>query len=363
MRITLIFCTLAFSLIASAEIRVVKDRELPVAKGGPALGKRDPKLQCVAQFEGARPAGVAVTHDGRIFLTFPRWSNVPASCVELIGDQLKPVPNLETYQRGGEIKFDSIQGIVVDEQERLWMLDAGSARLYALQLSTNLITQQIRFTPEVLKTSTYANDLRIDSKRGKPGFAYISDSAGGGVIVVDLASGESWRRLQHAPSARSDPNFTATVEGQPYLSKGNCDGIALGPDGKHLYYTAFSRREIHRVDCDALCDRAKSDQEVEATIKRIATKTSGNDGILCDAEGRIYTTDYEESAIRRWSPDAGPDQKGEIIVQDERLLWPDALWIHEGQLYITCNQLNRTKPEMPYTLFRIPVDAHAIDQP
>jgi sugar lactone lactonase YvrE len=360
MKPLLAFALSLLPLFTSAEIRVVKDRGLPVVKGGPALGKRDPKLQCVAQFEGAKPAGVALTRDGRIFLTFPRWSNVPASCVEFVDDQLKPVPNLETYQTGGEIKFDSIQGIVVDASDQLWMLDAGAARLYALKISSNQITQPIRFEPEVLKTATYANDVRIDSKRGKSGFACISDSAGGGVVVVDLSSHESWRRLQHAPSARSDPKFTAMVEGQPYLSKGNCDGIALSPDGKHLYYTAFSRREIHSVDCDALCDRAKSDKDVEATIKKIATKTSGNDGILCDAEGRIYTTDYEDNAIRRWSPDAGQDQKGEIIVQDERLLWPDALWIHDGQLYITCNQLNRTKPEMPYALFRIPVDAHAI---
>ncbi len=351
-------------MTANGQLRVVHDRELPIVKGGPALGKRDAKLQCIAQFEGGMPAGIALSKSGRIFLTFPRWVDVAATCVELVGDQLKPVPNLALHQKNaGDDRLVSIQGIAIDGLDRVWMLDAAVARLYAFDLAKNEIVQRIRFSSDVLKTSTYANDVRVDRKRGKAGFAFISDSVAGGVIVVDLASSESWRRLQNAPSARSDPKYAANVEGEPYSSKGNCDGIALSPDGKRLYYTAFSRAEIHSVDCDALCDRAKSDKQVDNTIKKIATKASGNDGMLCDAEGRIYTTDYEDNAIRRWSPDAGADQTGEIIVQDERLLWPDALWIHDGQLYITCNQLNRSKHEMPFALFKIPVDAHPIDQP
>ena len=40
MRIVLSLLAVALPLIATAEVRVVKDRELPVVKAGPALGKR-----------------------------------------------------------------------------------------------------------------------------------------------------------------------------------------------------------------------------------------------------------------------------------------------------------------------------------
>ena len=141
------------------------------------------------------------------------------------------------------------------------------------------------------------------------------------------------------------------------------DGIALSPDGKTVYYTAFSRREIHAVSTDSLTDRELTDEQVEKSVKKIADKTSANDGMCCDAQGRIYTTDYEDNAIRRFWPDAGPDQKGETIVQDERLLWPDAVWVQGEYLYITTNQLNRLPGlhkgkdlrQGPYALFRYPL--------
>jgi sugar lactone lactonase YvrE len=144
---------------------------------------------------------------------------------------------------------------------------------------------------------------------------------------------------------------------------GQTDGIALSPDGKTVYYTAFSRREIHAVSTDSLTDRELADEQVEKSVKKIANKTSANDGICCDAQGRIYTTDYEENAIHRFSRDASADQKGETIVQDERLLWPDAVWVRGDYLYITTNQLNRLPGlhkgkdlrQEPYALFRYPL--------
>jgi hypothetical protein len=42
------------------------------------------------------------------------------------------------------------------------------------------------------------NDVRFDLRRGTEGVAFITDSAqkgANGIIVVDLGTGESWRRL------------------------------------------------------------------------------------------------------------------------------------------------------------------------
>ena len=100
------------------------------------------------------------------------------------------------------------------------------------------------------------------------------------------------------------------------------------------------------------------------TILKVASKSSAADGITCDAHNRVYTTDYEENAIRRFDGARREKQAGETVVQDERLLWPDALWIRDGNLYITTNQLHRMPNlhngqdlrQRPYVIFRYPLD-------
>ena len=101
---------------------------------------------------------------------------------------------------------------------------------------------------------------------------------------------------------------------------------------------------------------------VMAGVKEIAVKPSGNDGIWCDpSTGLIYTTDVEDNILRRVDPKTG---QVSVVVQDERLIWPDTLTMHNGYLYVTSNQLARQpnyhfgkdlrKP--PYGLFRVKVN-------
>ena len=49
---------------------------------------------------------------------------------------------------------------------------------------------------------------------------FITDSSANGpnaIIVVDLATGQSWRRLNDHPTVKAEPNFTPIIEGQPWL--------------------------------------------------------------------------------------------------------------------------------------------------
>jgi type I restriction enzyme, R subunit len=81
-------------------------------------------------------------------------------------------------------------------------------------------------------------------RQGKAGVAYITDSSTSGpgaIIVVDLDSGESWRKLSGHPSTSPDPTFVPVVEGEtvaiPETTKPPAsytvasDGIALSADG------------------------------------------------------------------------------------------------------------------------------------
>jgi sugar lactone lactonase YvrE len=376
LRMIALACCLVSST-ASADQRVVTDpvaiaqTVLAAASAGPAARARDAKLEPVAMFPDTMPAGVAISRGGRIFVSFPRWTDqVQFSLGEITKDGgLVGFPN-------GDGALRSVQGITIDDRDRLWLLDAGTGKLTAYDLPReNARVKSIDLTAgDALRPGSYLNDVRVDPSRGAEGFAYISDSAAGGVIVVDLASGAAWRRLDGATSAHASEDFVAEVEGEPLMHRpagggnatpmrGHTDGIALSPDGKVLYYSALGRREIWGVSCDALADRNATEQQVEATAKKIAVKTSGNDGLICDEQGRIYSTDFEDNSIRRWTPADDAKQKGELIVQDERLLWPDAMWIHGGYLYVTSNQLHRLPGyhqgrdvrQPPYALFRYPL--------
>lgn len=356
--------TACVAATALAEQRVVTDPaavarvELAAATIGPAAGKRDAKLEVVALVHGPVPAGVAVSRDGRLFVTFPRWSgDARFTAAEVTKDgKLVAFPNEAAHEQEptNPERLVSCQGIDVDAKNRVWLLDAGNATLHAFDLASGKRLKRVALSDEVKKTQTYANDVRVDAARGGDGFAYISDTAGGGVIVVDLASGESWRRLATHHSGRADEAVTAQVEGKPVAMRGNVDGVALSPDGKTLFYHGLTRRELWSIGTDALANRELDDRAVDAMAKKVAEKSSCADGICADGEGRVYTTDYEAHAVGRVDPGTG---KVETIVQDARILWPDAVWVHGGYVYVTTNQLNRAKRQPPFAVFRYPVEA------
>jgi sugar lactone lactonase YvrE len=345
---------------------------LAAAAAGPARGKRDARLEIVATFPDHMPAGVALSRQGRIFVTFPRWeSGIEATCVEIMKDGTRqPFPDAAAHDQAGDDHIGSAQGIAIDAKDRLWLLDSSQAKLRVYDIDTRRMLREYGFERDVLGDGFYLNDVRVDPSGGFGGLAYISDSLRGGVIVLDLASNEAWRRLENAPQARAEDGFVATVEGRTFKEHGNTDGIALSPDGATMYFTPFSRREVYAVPTAALVDQRIPDEQVSAQITKVASKPSANDGICADAEGRVYTTDYEDQSIRRVTPGKDPESTVEVIVQDERILWPDAVCIHGGYVYITANQMNRMPHrnggkdlrQKPYALLRYPVDARSIGQ-
>lgn len=367
---------------------------LAAARGGPAQGKRDSKLEVVALFDGkAMPTGVTVSREGRIFLCFPRWGDpVNHTVVELQGDRLLPFPDARTnsFYPDDVDRMDprdhlvSVQSVVIDGRDRLWMVDAGSInfgptiknapKLLGYDLATGKRVKDIRFPNDVAMKKTYLNDVRFDLDRGAEGTAYLTDSGAGGIVIVDLASGESWRHLDKHASVMPTPGLQTTTEGQPFLQRKptrevmapdiRADGIALSPDSKTLYYSPLMSRDVYAVPADLLADRNADPQQVAAAVKKVASKPSGNDGLICDAQGRIYSTDWEDNAIRRIDPNAG---SAEVVAQDERLVWPDTFSMNGNYLYVTSNQLARQSGyhfgsddrQPPYALFRIAVDGTA----
>ena len=406
------------------------------------------KLETVATFNGPMPTGVTVSHSHRIFVNFPRWGDeVPFTVAEIVGGKAVAYPNAEVNDWPGgslpnpnafmdeaanQTHFVSVQSVVVDPADRLWVLDTGApllknvvpggAKLVCVDLTTNRIVRTILLPPETAGTNSYMNDVRFDLRVGetgaqdpqtasgskpaanpnKPapdpshpvaerslggatappgdihGTAYITDSSSEGpnaLIVVDLATGKSFRRLNQHESVVAQSGFLMFAEGQPvYKTEPRkpaepvvfaADSIAISSDGRELYYCPINSTRLYSVSTEALRDRLKSDGQVAATV-RVLTGKMPSDGMESDAAGNVYLTDPVTDSIHRFSPRTGLI---ETIAHDPRLLWPDTMSLaDDGYLYVTANQLHR-QPTMhhgqdmrqkPYQLFRIKVDAQPV---
>ncbi len=419
------------------------------------------QLETVATFPGPMPEGVTVSHTGRIFVNFARWGDdIPFTVAEVVhgkavaypneavndwpGRKL-PNPNAFTDANADQTHFVNVQSVVVDPEDRLWVLDTGAPllknivpegpKLVAIDLRTNTIVKTILIPTETCGTNCYLNDVRFDLRNGYVGpqdcttmlgshpaldpnappkdrshpnveracgpntpnaqgsmdlpvqqrhffpihgTAYITDSSSEGpnaIIVVDLASGKSWRRLNQHSSTLSEDQFLMFAEGRPvYQTEPNkppqavnfaADGIAISNDGETLYYCPINGTKLYAVSTAMLRDRSKSDAQVAGTV-RIVTGKMPSDGLESDAAGNVYMTDPVTDSIHRWSPKTGLT---ETIAHDPRILWPDTMSLAEdGYLYFTSNQLHR-QPTMhngqdlrqkPYQLFRIKVDAQPV---
>ena len=138
-------------------------------------------LEVVHLFHGAMPTGVSVSHSGRIFVNFPRWGDdVKFTVAEIRDGELVAYPSQAFNDCDGTADPDalvSVQSIVVDPADRLWILDTGSPmfsptayggpKLVGVDLSTNKVFQKILFPQEVVTPESYVNDVRFDLRRGQ----------------------------------------------------------------------------------------------------------------------------------------------------------------------------------------------------
>ncbi|MCX5521460.1 major royal jelly family protein [Streptomyces bobili] len=359
---------------------------------GPAYASASPSgstaghYEVVARLWGSMPTGVTVSRRGRIFVNFPRWGDdVPFTVAELRGGKPVAYPDAEVNRQDASDlagHLQSVQSVVVDGADRLWILDTGNPlfagssyggpKLVAVDLRTDRIVRKILFPPEVVPANSYPNDVRFDLRRGAEGMAFVTDSGGSnGIIVVDLATGRSWRRLTGHPSVLPDPDFVPVIDGQPFMVRPaggeptpyavGSDGIALSADGTRLYYCPLSSRRLHSVSTDALADPDATDAEVATTVEDLGFKPMA-DGLESDDKGRLYGGDLEHNSI--WRRNANGTYR--TLARGRDLLWVDTLSIaSDRHLYATANQLNRLSPfhegkdlrRKPYLLVRLPIDA------
>jgi len=329
-----------------------------------------PQLTEVYQNNDFQLTGISVSKTGRVFVNFPRWSPEYVNAVmEVMPDgSARPYPD-QNWNRwdltpaSASKHFVCVQSVVVDG-DSLWVLDAaapmlmsivpGGPKLVQVNLKTNKVARVIPIGPAVAKTSSYLNDVRFDDHRKT---AYITDSGLGGIIVVNLATGESHRALDGDPSVMPDKSVKIVIDGKPVLGPTgetpafHSDAIALSPDGQYLYYQPIASTTLYRVKTDALRDAHGTPQ-----AEKFA-KTFPVDGIWMDAKQNIYLSNLQADGVSRLTPNG----KIQTVLTDKRLQWPDTFSEGpDGSIYITASHINdsptynhgKSTRKMPYAAFK-----------
>jgi sugar lactone lactonase YvrE len=333
------------------------------------------ELQKVASFPDKQVTGVGVsTRSGRVFVNFPYWSDDHTiSVAEIVNGQPKAFPNDEWNNPGSPgSHFVCVQSVVVDDQDNLWVLDPaapkmqaivkGGPKLVKIDLRTNQVAQTITFAEDVAPKKSYLNDVRIDTRTNT---AFITDSGLGAIIVVDLKSGKARRLLDGHASTQPEKDVKLVVDGKALIDQQKkippqigSDGIALDAMNGYLYYHALTGHTLYRIRTSLLTDERVEKGELESKVEKVG-ETPAPDGMLEAADGSVYLTDLEGSAVVRWDP---ASKRVEQVIADKRLLWPDTLsWGPNGEMYVTASQIENmprfnngksTRTE-PYKLWKI----------
>jgi sugar lactone lactonase YvrE len=343
----------------------------------PVQAQQDLKLQQIAVFPDQEVTGITVASDGRIFVNFPYWSNAHSVSVAQLGERsaLTPYPDSSWNSEEGPVdrRFICVQSVVADDQDALWVLDpaspkfegvvSGGAKLVKIDLKTNKVVRDIVFSDSVAPKKSYLNDVRVDTQNG---FAFITDSGIGGLVVVDLNNGQARRVLQKHPSTKAEPRVTLVIEGVKLIDSKtgepvqiHSDGIAYDKAGGYLYYQALCGRTLYRVPVADLENLNLAAADLAKRIETVASVPAA-DG-LAFRNGSIYSTALEQDAIVRI--DLATKQL-QVVTKDARLKWPDTLSFGpDGSLYVTTSEIHLTplfnhgvsKVTQPFGVFRIPL--------
>ncbi|WP_106159956.1 L-dopachrome tautomerase-related protein [Hasllibacter halocynthiae] len=295
--------------------------------------------------------GVALDADGTPYVSFPSADGRGVQAARIgPGDALVPFPD-EPWNRlrrepDPDAGFVNVNALRFGPDGLLWIVDAGApgigeaaveggGRLLAFEAASGTLARTIDLAP-ALKGKSYVDDIRFNGDH-----VYATDAGDPGLIVIRLSDGAMRRVLGGHPSTtdrrpmRADGTVLRTKKGDEL--RVHCDQLEVSPDGQWLYYQPGSG-PLYRLPADLLNDFGTQEDALAAAVETsFDSPTTG--GTAIDAEGAIYLNAPDTRTLIRIAPDGA----SEVLLQDDRLIWADAMWLHrDGCLYIPATQQNRT---------------------
>jgi sugar lactone lactonase YvrE len=307
---------------------------------------------------------LAVSADGRVFYTIhPESRPEGAKLLEWVDGAPKAFPS-----EAAQDLFETPLGVVVDRQNRLWIIDhgnhgVGTPRLLAFDLETGSVVHDDELDASVAQVGSFLQDLQVDST-GK--HVFIADLSfwrkNPALIVYDVQAATGRRVLEGDESVSAqdwlirNPTKDMKFFGGLVVLKPGVDGIAIDRDDEWIYYGAMAHDTMFRVKVADLLDASLSEGALAARVEPVGEKPL-NDGMSTDNEGNLLITDVEHGAVMRMTPEG----KLTTLISSPRIRWADALsYGPDGWLYVADSaipdQMLRSKAHMkeaaPYYIFR-----------
>jgi len=198
--------------------------------------------------------------------------------------------------------------------------------------------------PESVKIKTsFLQDFALDEKRN---IVYIADMGGmvdeehAGIIALNLNNGTS-KRLFDGSKKVAGAKTPIIVDGKPFMEKNDgkehayfgLNPIAFDAEKDYLYFSSVNRGMIYKIKGKHIANFELSQEKLEKKAKSAFDKPT-TDGIKAK-DGVVYVTNLENNTIQAY--------KGKKVkTLAENLSWADGLFIKDGKVYATVNQLHKS---------------------
>ena len=316
------------------------------------------------------PSNVAVSADGRIFFTHHPDAGSTLKLVEWMDGRTVPFPDaaFQEPRDDGQPYFETPFSVRIDDQQQLWVLDAGlngmrQARLLAFDLRTRSIVHRWDIPPGIAGLGSTLQDFHV----GRDGrYIYIADLSAirlrPAVIVYD-AQTRSARRLLEGHAGVSATRFVVNVKGEPLIRLGGLvhvnagiNPIALDHHGEWLYFGAISGDRLHRVRTADLRDEQLSAAALAARVEDYGPKNQ-SDGMTIDSAGNIYLAGVGQGTVDQLTP----SRELRTYIRSDRLRWPDGMgFAADGWIYLADSDFagilfqprSHIRANGPYALYR-----------
>lgn len=320
------------------------------------------ELEIVSKLD-ARPGNVAVSNDGRVFVTMHPFGNSNIQLIELRGKKgFRAFPSKDYQKNNGEVsdkKLDTPLGIKIDRHNRLWVIDMGlnigKTRLFAFDIETKEEVFRYNFPQRIVPRNSFVQDLAIDDING---WVYLADAANAKIIALNIKN-----KIVRSFSDKTTKaeNINMVIDGKVIYSRNSplrigVNPITLSADKSMLFYGAMNGTTWYGVPTKLFRNRTKM-EDIKKAVQIIGTKPI-SDGAITDNVGNHYFTNIQEKGIDVLNR-AG---KLQSLYRDSRIDWPDNVALdNEGWLYISVNQLykapeftgGKDEGEAPFYIYKI----------
>ena len=309
--------------------------------------------EIVFSSKDVRPGNLAVTQDGRLFVSMNPLVSPKTKVFELNRagkNSAVGYPNV-AYATGDDSIFKAVIGIRADSKGHLYLLDMGLKQFVIWDTKAEKLVKKIPLPVDVVVATSFLQDFIVDEKHNR---LIIADMTQGDLksapipafIVIDIETGAAKRMAQ------SHPSMMPEVEGGFALNP-----IAIDPSFEYVYFGALNGRTIYRVPAASF----DNEETLKADIKKFGTK-SFCDGMAVDRNENVYITNIEKTEIGVFNKKDGFQT---LATLPEGQSWPDGLYVtNDGYVYGTVDQLNRTAAlnkgddisTGPYLVIRTPLE-------